>query len=257
MQVKVMTLNIWGYNGDWERRKRLIAELLRREQPDIVGLQEACDWREFNPPGDHQAVQLARIAGYPFVHFQPAYRRPDKMLGQAVLSQHPIVAAARLPFPRDPSDPRDTEDRVAVWVQVELPDGLVEFCVTHLSLSRVARERSVAQLIQWLWQRSDRPKILVGDFNDTPDAPPLRLLRGARPPFADAWQLGRGDADGFTFPSHAPQHRIDYVLLAPSDAFTVDEIRLVGDAPDADGTYPSDHLGIVAVLRLNGPKRHG
>lgn len=250
MHVKVMTLNIWGFNGNWERRRELIADLLCCERPDVVGLQEVCDWRQFNEEGNHQATQLMRLTGYPFVHFQPAYRRPDKIQGQGVLSLHPIVAVDRLPFPRDPTDPQDTEDRVAVWTRIALWDGGVEFCVTHLSLSRAARERSVRQLAEWLRQRSDAPKILVGDLNDTPNSPPLQfLLSEAVPPFADAWQISRGDDAGFTFPSHEPRERIDYVLFTPPDAFIVEDIRLVGTTPDADGIYPSDHLGIVAILR--------
>jgi hypothetical protein len=30
----------------------------------------------------------------------------------------------------------------------------------------------------------------------------------------------------------------------------VDDIRLVGNIPDADGIYLSDHLGIVVTLRV-------
>lgn len=251
MRLKVMTLNIWGYNGNWERRRGLIVELLQREQPDVVGLQEVCDWRRFNAEGDHQLHQLARLASYPFAHFQPAYRRPDKMLGQGILSHHPFVAVACLPFPQDPNDPKDTEDRVAVWTQVAMPDGVVEIAVTHLSLSPMVRGRSARRLVDWLWRQSDAPKILIGDLNDVPNSPTLRfLLCEATPPFADAWALAHPDEHGFTFPSHAPQHRIDYVLFTPPDAFTVDDIRLIGDTPDANQTYPSDHLGIIASLRL-------
>ncbi|MFN4180095.1 MAG: hypothetical protein ACK4I8_07255, partial [Armatimonadota bacterium] len=76
------------------------------------------------------------------------------------------------------------------------------------------------------------------------------LLREANPPFADSWQIVNGAEGGFTFPSHSPKHRIDYVLFSPPDAFDVEEIRTVGDVPDSCGIYPSDHLGLLAVLRL-------
>jgi beta-glucosidase len=174
------------------------------------------------------------------------------------LSHHPIVAIARLPFPRDLTDPKDTEDRVAVWAQVAMSDSIVEIAVTHLSLSLTARERSVRRLVDWLWRQSDAPKILMGDLNDAPHSPTLRfLLAEATPPFADAWALAHPDEHGFTFPSHAPQHRIDYVLFTPPDAFVVDDIRLVGDTPDADGIYPSDHLGIVATLQVEARRANG
>ncbi len=247
-----MTLNIWGLSGDWMRRCQLIAKLLKHEKPDIVGLQEVCHLCGSGLIGENQAFVLAKMAGYPFWHFVPAHRSQTKTIGQAVLSQHPITAVDILPFPRDPNDPKDTEDRVAVWVRVALGCG-VEFCVTHLSLSRKARERSVRQLAKWLWQISRVPKILVGDLNDEPNSPPLQfLLHDANPPFADAWQVFNGAEGGFTFPSHAPKHRIDYVLFSPPEAFEVEEIRTVGDVPDLGGVYPSDHLGLVAVLKVKG-----
>jgi hypothetical protein len=40
------------------------------------------------------------------------------------------------------------------------------------------------------------------------------------------------------------------VLFSPPDAFVVEEVRLVGDVPDAGGIYPSDHLGLVATLKF-------
>jgi Metal-dependent hydrolase len=158
----------------------LIAKLLKQEQPDIVGLQEVCYLRGSGLVGENQAVILARIASYPFWHFVPAHRSETKTIGQAVLSRCPITAVDILPFPSDPSDPKDTEDRVALWVRVALGRG-IEFCVTHLSLSRKARERSVRELVAWLWRISDAPKILVGDLNDEPNSPPIQFLLGDEP----------------------------------------------------------------------------
>ncbi len=247
MRVKVMTINIWGLARNWEQRCQLIAKLLKREQPDIVGLQEVCQLQGLGLIGGNQAAGLAWMRNYPFWHFVPAHRSQTKTIGQAVLSYHPITAVDILPFP---SDPEDAQGRVAVWVRVALGRG-VEFCVTHLSLSRQARERSVRQLANWLWQVSNAPKILVGDFNDEPNSPPLQfLLKEANPPFADAWQIANGEEGGFTFPSHEPKRRIDYVLFSPPNAFEVEEIRTVGDVPDLNGVYPSDHLGLVASLKL-------
>ncbi|MFA0754094.1 MAG: hypothetical protein IMHGJWDQ_001877 [Candidatus Fervidibacter sp.] len=248
MRVKVLTLNIWGLAGDWERRSWLIAQLLQRERPDLVGLQEV-GYLRHGLVGENQAAILARMAGYPYWHYVPAHHSQKGTIGQGVLSRYPITAADILLFPRDPTDPKDTEDRVAVWVQVAMGRG-VEFCVTHLSLSRTARQRSVRQLVDWLWQLSPTPKILVGDLNDEPHSAPLQfLLREAFPPFVDVWQLVNGSEGGFTFPSHAPRHRIDYVLFSPPDAFAVEEVRIAGNAP-VGGIYLSDHLGIIALLRL-------
>lgn len=247
-----MTMNIQGLSGNWERRRQLIVKLLRQEQPDIVGLQEVCHLRTLGLIGESQTVALAHMANYPFWHFVPAHRNQAKTIGQAVLSRKSITAVEILTFACDPNDPKDTENRVAVCVRIASGQGL-DFCVTHLSLSRRARERSVRQLAIWLWQISNNPKILVGDLNDDPHSPTLRfLLQEASPPFADAWQIANRLESGFTFPSHQPKHRIDYILFSPPDAFEVEEIRTVGNVPNSGGIYPSDHLGLVALLRFKG-----
>lgn len=230
----------------------MIVKLLKQEQPDIVGLQEVCYLRESSLVGENQGSILARAAGYPFWHYVPAHRSETKTIGQAVLSRYPITSVNILQLPRNPLDPKDTENRIALWVRVALGRG-VEFCVTHLSLSRKARERSVRRLSEWLCQISNTPKILVGDLNDEPHSPPVQfLLREMNPPFADSWQMANSAEGGYTFPSHCPKHRIDYVLFSPPEAFVVEEVRVVGDTPDASGIYPSDHLGVVATLRLVG-----
>ncbi|MFN4179331.1 MAG: endonuclease/exonuclease/phosphatase family protein, partial [Armatimonadota bacterium] len=99
-----MTLNIWGFSGNWERRCQLIAKLLKHEQPDIVGLQEVCLLRASGLIGESQAAVLARVTNYPFWHFVPAHRSERQTIGQAVLSRHPITAVDILPFPRDLTD---------------------------------------------------------------------------------------------------------------------------------------------------------
>jgi endonuclease/exonuclease/phosphatase family metal-dependent hydrolase len=41
--MKIMTLNIWRYDGDWNTRKPKIIEAILKEKPDIVFMQEVFD----------------------------------------------------------------------------------------------------------------------------------------------------------------------------------------------------------------------
>jgi endonuclease/exonuclease/phosphatase family metal-dependent hydrolase len=123
------------------------------------------------------------------------------------------------------------------------------------------------------------PVILVGDFNSDPYDPaylvtvegvptpiptPYQLLTSPLGGFADVWprvRQGPGrtccfDAD-LAPPSRDLTERVDLVLfrdgLRPRAAFRV------GLAPlDALGDrWPSDHAGVVAVLRLREPGQGG
>ena len=55
-------------------------------------------------------------------------------------------------------------------------------------------------------------------------------------------------------PIHSPRTpqdthmRIDYVLVGPGP--TVLRAALIGDTPDADGFYASDHFGVAVTLRF-------
>ncbi len=40
-QVRVATLNLWGRRGEWEERRRVLAEGFRGLRPDLVAFQEA------------------------------------------------------------------------------------------------------------------------------------------------------------------------------------------------------------------------
>jgi mRNA deadenylase 3'-5' endonuclease subunit Ccr4 len=39
--VRVATLNLWGRRGQWDERRRVLAEGFRALEPDLVALQEA------------------------------------------------------------------------------------------------------------------------------------------------------------------------------------------------------------------------
>jgi mRNA deadenylase 3'-5' endonuclease subunit Ccr4 len=40
-EVRVATLNLWGWRGVWEERRRVLVEGFRELHPDLVAFQEA------------------------------------------------------------------------------------------------------------------------------------------------------------------------------------------------------------------------
>ena len=59
---------------------------------------------------------------------------------------------------------------------------------------------------------------IVGDFNDTPDSPPLAPLLGSGSDLLDASLHLRFKSDGFagTYGSAGPGNKIEYILLSPA-----------------------------------------
>jgi endonuclease/exonuclease/phosphatase family metal-dependent hydrolase len=113
----------------------------------------------------------------------------------------------------------------------------------HLGLHPLERLHAVQELSD-LVRGLSGPVLIGGDFNETPDRRAVRFL-GER--FWDAWLLG-GDAAGETFPSSDPTARIDYLFVP--EGVAVERIII---PPGRDARRASDHLPIVAELKLPGP----
>ena len=128
-------------------------------------------------------------------------------------------------------------------VTVESPQGPIELINIHTdSPSRV---ESIgpwhAQFHQLNGIATDRPTIMAGDFNATGDHRPFRTLLDQG--WTDAHEP-KGCGFDATWPARLPVLRLDHVLV--TDHFEVLDVRLADPAG-------SDHLPVVAELRLGGP----
>ena len=112
------------------------------------------------------------------------------------------------------------------------------------------RAQQLTDVLSYIEARDDgTPSLLMGDFNAEATSPELQPL-AAR--YVDAFGSVDGDADrATTLNPHYfgdTRRRIDHVFVQ-RDRFEVLEARRVLDRPDADGTWPSDHFGVLARLR--------
>ncbi|MFM9366676.1 endonuclease/exonuclease/phosphatase family protein [Streptomyces sp. Da 82-17] len=273
--MRVMTWNLWWRFGPWEERRRAILSVLRRERPDLVGLQEV-----WEAGGRNLAGWLAEELGMHWTWAasdrpEPWRRRlPESAaeravdVGNAVLSRWPISdrAVLRLPVP-----PGRDDGRVTLYARVDAPDGPVPFFTTHLTSSiaaSAARVRQVRATVEFVAaHRGDgpHPPVLTGDFNAWPDSDEMRLLGGYRTAPAvrdlvliDAWEYAHPDAPWATWDptnpyvarTYSPSARVDYVhvgLPAPSGLGRILTVRRVGHGPE-QGVWPSDHAGVLAEL---------
>jgi hypothetical protein len=113
----------------------------------------------------------------------------------------------------------------------------------------------------------DRPAVVLGDFDATPDAASMLFWRGRRSLdgisvcYQDAWETTRPDDAGLTFAAENPlvrdgevatavSRRIDYVLVRAGRHGSLLQVlsceRLL-DEP-VRGVWASDHYGVVADL---------
>ncbi|MER6222478.1 poly(A) polymerase [Streptomyces sp900105755] len=250
--VRVLTWNtLWDrYDGDRidsARRRPLLLRALGDADVDVIALQEV------------EAELLALLLGEEWVRAgwtlgtDPRGRDVDTC-GLLLLSRLPVIEAAHHEL--------GPHKAVAALV-VEAGGRPVVIAATHLSSDHSEngadrREAELTRIAEGL-AGVDADLLLMGDFNDGGGTPQLAL--GLR----DAWSEVHGDDD--TTPTFDPggnplaaissltgrASRLDRVLLRGA-GLRARRAELCGDVPSADGTYISDHYGVLAELAVGAPE---
>ncbi|MFE7774296.1 RNA repair domain-containing protein [Streptomyces sp. NPDC057445] len=248
--LRVLTWNtLWDrYDGDridTALRRPLLLAALRDADADVIALQEVepelltmlleSSWvREAYTIGTDPAGKDVADCGLLLLS-----RLPVREAGVHVLGPHKAVASLVL----------------------ETGSAPLVVAATHLSSDHSEngagrREAELVELAEGLAGVAG-DVVLLGDFNDGGDLPETTL--GMR----DAWSEVHGPADRTpTFdPGVNPlaavssltgrASRLDRVLLR-AQGLRVDGVALLGETPDAQGLYISDHYAVEADLSLDG-----
>ncbi|HEY2916941.1 MAG TPA: endonuclease/exonuclease/phosphatase family protein [Candidatus Limnocylindrales bacterium] len=245
-ELLAATLNIRNIADRWPERLPLLLADMAALQPDVIGLQEAV-----------YAVQQDRLLGAAGERRYEAHRgwagRPE--YGNATLLEAGFVAG-------EPERLDLGMNRSALWLPVTAPDGMrFAFVVTHLHHlvpDEAAREGQARALLAWLDSKPEpAAQVVVGDFNAEPSEPAYARMRDAG--FRSAHAEANGSEPAVTWPSgiQAPGMDtdgepgcLDYIWVR--GPISVEACRVAFDRPAVgDSTlYPSDHIGLVARLRL-------
>ncbi len=145
--TRILTYNVHRCLGmDGRLDVGRVAEVIARQAPDIVALQEV-DVGRARTGGVDQAHKLAERLRMAF-RFNAALRIEEELYGDAILTALPERLVQAGPLPGHPRI-RRLEPRGALWISVELPDGReLQVINTHLGL--VPREQRVAGRFLWL-----------------------------------------------------------------------------------------------------------
>ena len=112
--IRIMTYNIYGARATSPANAAdldALAEVIRRQDPDFVTLNEVDVFTNRTGKDVHQARDLAAKLGMEW-HFSKAIHRDGGEYGDAVLSKHPIIETRSYRLPcaaSQPGEDRDTE----------------------------------------------------------------------------------------------------------------------------------------------------
>lgn len=262
--MKIMTYNV--YRGG-EDRFALIAQIIQKEQPDILAIQEACDW---DISGRAKKLQQALgISTDGMKYFQANQRSASGRRYDMVLySRYPILSSEFF------------HESQNIWhgiphVVVAATQPLHIFPV-HFSPQKEWRPQEAQKVNELLQQHKDEPMLLLGDLNDLsphdnykadlfqqlqeykidkfglpPDFSVIKQLEAAG--WHDAL-LQQPDYDGklhisVTESSDDKDHhnlRLDYVMVNQVLLPKVCSVSVLGSE---ENTKASDHFPVVADLK--------
>ena len=233
---RVMTYNIHHGEGlDGKVDLQRIADLIKREQADIVALQEVDKGVQRTTRRDCPA-ELAALAGLTCV-FSNNFHFQGGEYGNAVLTRFPIKRCTNRHYQMI----RPGEQRGLLQVVLEAHGRELVFMDTHIDYRGDDTERllNADELLQAIEPFRGWPVILCGDFNDTPGSRTHQKIAQA---FVDAW-MAAGAGDGFTIPAEKPRKRIDYIWTSKEPS--IETLRAW--VPESEA---SDHLPVVGEFRL-------
>ena len=233
---RVMTYNIHhGAGLDGKVDLQRIADLIKREQADIVALQEVDKGVERTARRDCPA-ELAALTGMSCV-FSNNFHYQGGEYGNAVLTRFPIKRWTNLHYKML----RPGEQRGLLQLVLDVHGRDLVFLNTHIDYRADDTERlmNADELLKVIQAYRGQPMILCGDFNDTPGSRTHEKIAQA---FTDTWTVA-GSGKGLTIPAEKPRKRIDYIWLAKDSV--VEPIRAWVPQSEA-----SDHLPVVAEFRF-------
>jgi len=271
-ELRVMSFNIrYGSAGDgqnrWPSRRETVFDVIRKQQSDVVGMQEALRFqideiRQALPA--YGEIGVGRDDGKTKGEYSAILYRLDRFKvgdsGTFWLSDTPEVVGS--------NQWGGACVRICTWARlIEKKSGRA-FYIFNLHLDHVSqpsRENSAALLVQRIFSRKHiEPFIVTGDFNTGENNPVITYLKGKTAlglpnsaaskspvPMVDTFRTLHPDvkdvrtAHGFR--GGRKGYKIDYVL-APRTVEVL-EAQILYD--NIDGRYPSDHYPVTARLRMS------
>lgn len=248
MKLRFMTYNI-QHGIDYLKQKEqksknpdgpeivdlpLMAEVIRRQGADIVGLNEV---RGFGPkPGyTDQAEQLAVLLGY-HCYFASAIRFDgENPYGNAILSRFPIQEARTVAIPDPAVKDEDAYYETRCVLRAHFAEaGGFTVLISHFGLAK-AEARNAVQTVQALLEEESSPVVLMGDFNLEPDSPILRPIFDKMTDTAGLFPERKK-----SWPSDVPEQKIDYIFVRGAKALEADVPPVIA----------SDHRPHTALVEL-------
>lgn len=261
-ELRVMSYNLRFDNPDdgvnaWDNRKDRVANLIKFYEPVFIGTQEGLL---------HQLEYLEKeLDGYEWIGVG---RDDGTMSGEFSAlfydtARVELIEGSEQTFwlSETPSEPSKSWDaalpRIVTYGAFRDRQSAREFFVfnTHFDhIGDTARANSAELIVNRIKKETaDKPVILTGDFNATPDSRPYSILTADDSGLFDAFEVTNlphtgplFTFEGFEVKSGIDRRRIDYIFA--NDGIDVNKHAIISSF--RGDFYPSDHLPVIADVKL-------
>lgn len=228
-ELRVFSYNIHhGAGLDEKLDLNRIAEVIKKQKPDLVALQEV-DNRVPRSGKVDQAAELAKLLG---MHY--AYGKCIDLdgggYGNAILSNYPIqdTIIHKLPGPG--------EARAVLEAIIQIQGKKISFASVHLDWQKKSTRVEQMLAVEKVLSLRNHPVIMAGDFNAQPDSDTMKLV-------AKTWSIVAKTGASLTMPADAPRTEIDYIVHrgladAKASCLVIEE------------KVASDHRPLIGVILL-------
>lgn len=234
-----MTLSVLSWNIWMGKYLSSIIDLLKKERPDIIALQEVIQ----NPDGTQNTAEIiAHALGYQW-KFAPvlsiAHEGKTVNWGEAILSRYDIETSAIHDLSKNPR-------HIGLDATLMIDGKPIHVISTHLThthqATSVHQESEAAALVRLAPKECT---IIMGDFNALPESKTIKIMRAS---FVDADP--KNQPTWCVYPDGCATCRLDQVKHRLDYIFTTADVTAAGyRAILSDG---SDHLPITTRVTLQG-----
>lgn len=231
MNLKICTLNLWGFN-EWRTRQEAIAKHLKEVDADIVCFQEVV----FDPDTSTytQVGILNNALDYKYEHIDVSRLYSGSEIknfreGLAILSQHPVVRAETLALRKNEDD---KHVRIVQLLDIQVDNRMLLLANVHFSNQADFSRTHLKELLEILSNRYEK-RIVVGDFNMNNNIDKNRDL------FEENYILSTDFASYTSYPGKS--ETLDYIMLPKNYSF---------NSINTSTEYLSDHKAVTAEISI-------
>lgn len=263
-QLLIMSYNLRFDTPDdgenrWEARKHQVANLIRFYEPTFIGTQEGLlnqlEYLE-KELDNYKWIGVGRDDGSMSGEFSALFY--DTTQVELIEGSDETIWLSETP-----SEPGKSWDaalpRILTYGQFQTKSDDTAFFVFNTHFDHVgdtARAKSAELIVEKTNEiGADKPVIVTGDFNVTPDSEPYATLTSEESKLRDAYEIStqphfgpQFTFEGFEVRNADENRRIDYIFV--NDMVSVNKHAIIPSFRNY--RYPSDHLPVIAEIEFNG-----